>query len=83
MKKLRKRIKELALEHNIPESVVQKAFEAQFRMAREVITELDLLNISEEEFNNIKTNFNWKYIGKYGTSYTFIQKLKNKWEKKE
>lgn len=82
MNKLRKKIKELSVELDIPESVVQKAYESQFKMTRDVIKELELADLSEEEFNNLKTNFNWKYIGKFRTSYEFIQKLKKKWEKK-
>lgn len=82
-RKLRKKIKELAKTHSLPESVVQKAFESQFKMTREIIRNLELLNISEEEFKDLKTNFNWKYIGKYNTSYNFIQKIKKKWENKK
>lgn len=77
---IRKRIKEIARERNLPESIVQKAFECQFKMARENIQALDLINLTEEEFNETKTNYNWKYLGKLIVKYPTIKKLKEKWE---
>lgn len=80
-REIRKRIKELAKQHKIPESVVQKVWESQFRMIRDVTKHIDLKNISEEELNNIKTNFNWKYIGKLIVKYASIKKKRETWEK--
>lgn len=82
-KKIIRKIKELSRETGIPESIVQKVFESQFKMARETIKNIDMVNMAEEEFNNTKTNFNWKYIGKLYTKYSTIQKLKEKWQQKK
>lgn len=77
-KKLVKKIKEIAKRKNMPESVVQAIFESQFKFTRETIKELELIDedLSEEEFNKLKTNFNWKHLGKLHTSYRAVQKLK-------
>lgn len=74
-KKIRIRAKELSKELNIPESIILKAFESQFKMVREEIKNTDYSSLTEEEFNNIKTSFNWKYLGKFYTKYYIIQKL--------
>lgn len=82
-KRILKRTKELARETKLPESIIQKIFESQFRMAREVIKNIDMIDMSEEEFNNTKTNFNWKYLGKFFVRYSTIKKLREKWKTKE
>lgn len=33
-------------------------------------------DITEEEFNNLKTNFNIKYLGKLHTNFTKVQNIK-------
>ena len=81
-KKLRKKIKDLSVERNIPESVVQRIFESQFRFAKDKIETLELLELTEEEFKKKKTDFNFKYIGKLFTKYRFVKAGKKQWEKK-
>jgi hypothetical protein len=92
-KKLNMLYHRIGLLHNLSKEEVRKIVESPYAFAKEKINDLDVKGIaSEEEFNNTKTNFIFKYLGKLHTNYktikgrkkqsdTFIQINKDKWEK--
>lgn len=76
MKKINLKIKELAKKHDLPESIVKEIYESQFRFMREKVQALDLRNtFEEEEFDKLKTNFNFKYLGKFYTKWSIVNNL--------
>lgn len=64
MTEYKKQLIELAKEYKLPFSIVDQIFNSQFKFARETIEAIDIKGVSKEELKNIKTNFNFKYIGK-------------------
>lgn len=79
MTEFKKELIEIAKEYKLPFSIVERAFNSQFEFTRETIEELVIKGINKEELTALKTNFNYKYIGKlYAAS-----KLLNKYKKGE
>lgn len=63
-------VKQLSEELNIPEKVVDTAYKSYFKFMRETITSLPLKDdLSEEEFNSLRTNFNIPALGKLHCTY--------------
>ncbi len=76
--KFKIKIKEVARKYNLPESVVEEVFNSQFKFYRDTVSSLPLKTIeSEEEFNNLKTIFYFKYIGKFFTKWNKVKKLQD------
>ena len=49
----------------LPQEVVKEAYESYWKFIRQIISELPLKDeLSEEEFNRLRTNFNIPSIGK-------------------
>lgn len=87
-------LKLLSEELNISEEVVDTAYKSFYAFIRETITNLPLKkNLTEEEFNALKTNFNLPSLGKLHCTYErylgikeqskYIKNLKKKYENKE
>lgn len=87
-------VKALSEELNISEEVVDAAYKSFYAFMREVIVDLPLKeDLTEEEFNNLKTNFNLPALGKLHCTYErylgmkeqkkYIKKLKERYEDKE
>lgn len=71
------KIKEVARQHNLPESVVEEVFNNQFKFYKERVEALPLKEIeTEEEFNELKTTFYFKHIGKMFVSWRRLKKIK-------
>lgn len=69
----------LSKELSIPEEVVDTAYKSFFSYIRETITSLPLKkDLTEKEFNNLKTNFNIPAIGKLHCTYDRYLKMKSK-----
>lgn len=68
-------------ELNIPKEVVDKAYKSYWEFIRETIKDLPLKdnNLSEEEFSNLRTNFNIPSLGKLICTYDKVLKLKRKY----
>lgn len=76
--KVKQLMHRIGLKHNIQDAVINKIVNSPYRFARETITNMDLNNInSEEDFNKLKTNFIFSYIGKLYTTYNVYKKLLN------
>lgn len=84
----------LSEELEIPEEVIDTAYKSFFEFIRETITALPLKEeLSEEDFNKLRTNFNIPSLGKLHCTYerytgmkerlNYIRKLKDAYEDKE
>lgn len=76
--KIKALIHRIGLKYNLQDSVVNKVINSPYQFTRETIKNLELENITtEEEFNKLKTNFIYLYLGKLYTSYDKYVKNKN------
>lgn len=63
-------ISKISKELGIPENKVLFAYTSYWKFIKETIEKLPLKNIeTEEEFNNLKVNFNIPSLGKLSTNY--------------
>lgn len=87
-------IKQVSIELNIPLEVVKKAYESYWEFIRTTIQSLPLKeDLTEEQFKELRTNFNIPSIGKLHCTYEryigikkhfrHIKKLKNDNNNKE
>lgn len=87
-------VETLSKELNVPTEVVDAAYKSFYSFMREVITSLPLKeDLSEEEFNSLRTNFNLPALGKLHCTYErylgmkeqqkYIKKLKEEYGNKE
>ena len=65
---------QVAKELNISPALSQLIYKSYWKFIRSSISDLELDNITEEDFKKLTTNFNIPYIGKLYTSYDKIQK---------
>lgn len=81
-------IGKVSKELNIPEEVVDKAYKMSWKFIKDTIQALPLKEeISEEEFNNLRTSFNLPSLGKLNTTwdkvvgvkkrFNYLRKLRN------
>lgn len=72
-------VKQLSEEQSIPEEVVDIAYKSFFEFIRSTIVELPLKdNLSEEDFNKLKTNFNIPSLGKLHCTYDRYKGMKER-----
>lgn len=82
-------VKKLSKEMNLPEEVIDYAYRSFYKFIRESISSLPLKdNLTKEEFDKLKTNFNIPSLGKLHCTYDrylrmkeqskYINKLKKK-----
>lgn len=63
-------IKQVSIELNIPLEVVKKAYESYWEFIRTTIQSLPLKeDLTEEQFKELRTNFNIPSIGKLNCTY--------------
>ena len=75
-------ITQVSEELGLPVEVVKKTYESYWEFIRETIQSLPLKeDLSEEEFNKLRTNFNIPSIGKLSCTYTRYKILKNRFKK--
>lgn len=66
-------IHRVGLKHHLVDSIVTKVVNSPYKFTRETIAALDIDSVeSKEDFDNLKTNFLYKYIGKLYSSHTAI-----------
>ncbi len=63
-KKLQKIYKKVAEAHNLTIQEVKAINESQFKFIRETMRSIDFKEMDESNWENFKTNFNLKYLGK-------------------
>jgi len=74
-------VNELAKELNIPFEQVYEIWESQFNFIKEKNKKINLKDISNEDFDNYKLNYNLKYIGILNVNKEFHNKIIKKYEK--
>lgn len=73
-RKLEKLYHRIGLMHNLSKEEIKKIAESPYEFAKLRINELDFKEIKDEEqFNSIKTNFIFKYLGKIHTNFRTIK----------
>ena len=71
--------KQVAEEMNLPIEVVETAYRSYWKFIRSKIQELPLKeDLSEEEFKQLKTNFNIVSLGKLSCTYDRYLRVKEK-----
>lgn len=73
-------IEQVSTKHNLPKEVVLVAYRSYWEFIKQTIQELNFKDITEEEFNNMRTNFNIPSIGKL---YVTWDKLINVQKRRE
>jgi hypothetical protein len=70
-------IHKIGLKYNLQDKVINKIINTPYQFTKETIKDLKLEKIeSEEDFQKLKTNFIYLYIGKLFTTYD--KHIKNK-----
>ena len=73
-------IEKVSTSHNLPKEVVLVAYRSYWEFIKQTIQELNFKDITEEEFNTMRTNFNIPSIGKL---YVTWDKLINVQKRRE
>lgn len=74
-------IKRVAEELDVPYDVCRLAYLSVWKFIREKVKELPLSeDLSEEEFKQLRPNFNLPSFGKFAVTWRRYQKIKNKFK---
>lgn len=77
----REALDQVANKLNIPVEVVKEAYESYWGYIRCTISELPLKeDLSEDEFNKLRTNFNIPSIGKLACPYDRYKAIKDRYK---
>lgn len=71
-KKLKKLYHSIALKYNMTDDELKELVNSPYEFSREKIRALQLDDVEEEEFNKLKTNFMYRYLGKFYIEYRRI-----------
>lgn len=73
---------EVANEIDLPVDIVKKVYMVYWRIIKEHMQSLNLLdtNLTEEEFNKLKTNISIYHLGKFYITYNIYKKLREEYE---
>ena len=75
--KIKALIHKIGLKYHLQDKVINKIINSPYQFTRETIKNLNFENIeSEEDFDKLKTNFIYLYLGKLYTNYD--KYIKNK-----
>ena len=84
--KIKALIHSIGLKHNLQDEVINKIVNSPYKFTREKISELQISDdMSEEEYNKLKTNFIYLYIGRLYTNFDICTKFYKlrRWKKEE
>lgn len=74
-------IKEVAKQMDLPEDVVHLAYKSQWEFIKNHIEQLPLKqDLTEEQFNELRTNFNLPSLGKFYLTYERVLRIKERFE---
>jgi len=73
-KKVKDLIHSIGLMNNLVDKDVKEIVESQFRFTYKTIRELNFEGLTDEEIDNLRTNFYFKYIGKIYTDSEIIKR---------
>jgi hypothetical protein len=76
--KVKRIIHTIGLNNNLTDEQVKEIIESQFRFTYQEIKKLKLEGLSDEEMDNLKTTFYYKYIGKLYTDNKIIKGHENR-----
>ena len=63
----------VGLKYNLQDSIINKIVNSAYKFTKDTIVNMDTSLVeSEEDFNNLKTNFIYKYIGKVYCTYNVL-----------
>lgn len=79
--KILKILHKVGLDNNLRDSEVKEIYESQFEFMFKTIRELDLFEGTDEDLENLKTNFQIKYLGKFYINKDRIKKVKEECQK--
>lgn len=72
---------QVSKELDLPFRVVDKVYKSYWRFIRDTIQSLPLKDsMSEEEFQNLRTNFNIPSIGKLSCTYDRVKRVKERYK---
>ena len=72
-------IRKLSIKHRLPEKVIKSIAESQFEFAVDTIKKLNFDEVdSKEKFEQMKTNFNFKYLFSLSANYGMLEKIKQR-----
>ena len=72
-------IEQVSTKHNLPKEVVLVAYRSYWEFIKKTIQELDLRDdMTEEEFNKLRTNFNIPSIGKLYITWDKLSNVKKR-----
>lgn len=71
----------ISKELNLPIEVVDKVYKSYWQYIKNTIQDLPLKeNLTEEQFSELRTNFNIPSLGKLTCTYNRMQKVKKRFE---
>lgn len=74
-------VTQVSKELNLPSRVVDKAYKSYWKFIRDTIQELPLKeDIPEEEFQQLRTNFNIPSLGKLSCTYDRVKRVKERYK---
>lgn len=74
-------INQLSKELNLPPDVVEQVYKTYWYQIRKLIQDLPLKDdINEEQFKQLKTNFNIPSLGKLSVTYDKYSRIKKRFE---
>lgn len=74
-------IKEVSSKLGLPEKMIKETYESYWKFIRETIQLLPLKeDLSQEEFNSLRTNFNIPSIGKLSVTWDSYKGVKEKFK---
>lgn len=74
-------VTQVSEELNLPARVVDRAYRSFWKFIRDTIQELPLKeDISEEEFQQLRTNFNIPSLGKLSCTYDRVRRVKERYK---
>ena len=83
---IKRLIHRIGLKYNLRDDIVNKILVSPYKFTREKISELEISDdMSEEEYNKLKTNFIYLYIGRLYTTFDICTKFYKlrRWKKEE
>jgi hypothetical protein len=82
-KKVKDLIHKIGLVNNLTDEQVKNIVESQFRFTYETIKNIPLEDLSEEDVEELKKTFYFKYLGKLYTTNEIIKRKINKLNKED
>ena len=80
--KLKDIISEASRNLNLDEDYVNEVYRSYWKYIRDTIVDLPLKEeLSESQFNSLKTNFNIPSLGKLNCTYDYYRRIKDRYKK--